>query len=144
MEKQITKAQALEVATILTQAWKDLAIEVPTDIVDKMKSVVEFQPEELTEKLEAMHAQQVKQDKAKRGKKGVSKTAKEKAENMDKVRKAFLDLEPETALTLHEISELIGLVGATPQKLTAIMKPLVDNEEFEKVVKDKKVAYKLK
>lgn len=144
MEKQITKAQALEVATILAQAWKDLAIEVPTDIVDKMKSVVEFQPEELTEKLEAMHAQQVKQDKAKRGKKGVSKTAKEKAENMDKVRKAFLDLEPETALTLNEISELIGLVGATPQKLTAIMKPLVDNEEFEKVVKDKKVAYKLK
>lgn len=144
MEKQITKAQALEVATILAQAWKDLTIEVPTDIVDKMKSVVEFQPEELTEKLEAMHAQQVKQDKAKRNKKGVSKTAKEKAENMDKVRKAFLDLEPETALTLHEISELIGLVGATPQKLTAIMKPLVDNEEFEKVVKDKKVAYKLK
>ncbi|XAG97181.1 hypothetical protein ZYGNAAKF_CDS0193 [Enterococcus phage VRE9_2] len=144
MEKQITKAQALEVATILAQAWKDLAIEVPTNITDKMKSVVEFQPEELTEKLEAMHMQQVKQDKAKRGKKGVSKTAKEKAENMDKVRKAFLDLEPETALTLNEIAELIGLVGATPQKLTAIMKPLVDNEEFEKVVKDKKVAYKLK
>lgn len=144
MEKQITKAQALELATILAQAWKDLVIEVPTNIIDKMKSVTEFQPEELTEKLEAMHAQQVKQDKTKRNKKGVSKTAKEKAENMDKVRKAFLDLEPETALTLHEISELIGLVGATPQKLTAIMKPLVDNEEFEKVVKDKKVAYKLK
>lgn len=137
MEKQITKAQALELASkVVSKAIEDKTF-LNTDLFENVDI-------ELLNKLEAMHAQQVKQDKAKRNKKGVSKTAKEKAENMDKVRKAFLDLEPETALTLHEISELIGLVGATPQKLTAIMKPLVDNEEFEKVVKDKKVAYKLK
>lgn len=138
MEKQITKAQALELAVkVVSKAIEDKTF-LNTDLLFEKVDI------ELLNKLEAMHAQQVKQDKAKRGKKGVSKTAKEKAENMDKVRKAFLDLEPETALTLNEISELIGLVGATPQKLTAIMKPLVDNEEFEKVVKDKKVAYKLK
>lgn len=119
--KQMTKAQALAAALEVIK-----------------------EPQELVEKLQSMLFQQMKQDKAKRNRKGTSKVAKEKAENMDKVRKAFLDLEPETALTLNEISELIGLVGATPQKMTAIMKPLVDNEEFEKVVKDKKVAYKLK
>lgn len=119
MEK-MTKVQALELA---------------------LESIKE--PQELVEKLEIMLAQQKKQDSAKRNKKGVSKVAKEKAENMEKVKNAFSSLEENEALTLVEIGALIGLDEATPQKLSAIMKPLVDNGEFQKVTKDKKVAYKL-
>ena len=48
------------------------------------------------------------------------------------------------ALTLAEIGQAIGLEDATPQKLSAIMRPLVDSNEFEKVSKDKKVAYQPK
>lgn len=119
--KQMTKAQALEMA------------------LEKIK-----EPQELVEKLEAMLAQQKKQDNAKRNKKGTSKVAKEKAENMDKVRAFFSEMTEQNALTLAEIGQAIGLDDATPQKLSAIMKPLVDNDEFEKVTKDKKVAYQAK
>lgn len=119
--KQMTKAQALELA------------------LEKIK-----EPQELVEKLETMLAQQKKQDSAKRNKKGTSKVAKEKAENMDKVRAFFSEMTEQNALTLAEIGQAIGLDDATPQKLSAIMKPLVDNDEFEKVTKDKKVAYQAK
>lgn len=119
--KQMTKAQALELA------------------LEKIK-----EPQELVEKLEIMLAQQKKQDNAKRNKKGTSKVAKEKAENMDKVRAFFSEMTEQNALTLAEIGQAIGLDDATPQKLSAIMKPLVDNDEFEKVTKDKKVAYQAK
>lgn len=119
--KQMTKAQALEMA---------------------LESIKE--PQELVEKLETMLAQQKKQDSAKRNKKGTSKVAKEKAENMDKVRAFFSEMTEQNALTLAEIGQAIGLDDATPQKLSAIMKPLVDNNEFEKVTKDKKVAYQAK
>lgn len=121
MEKQMTKAQALEMALGIIN-----------------------EPQELVEKLQAMLEQQKKQDKAKRNRKGTSKVAKEKAENMDKVRAFFSEMTEKNALTLAEIGQAIGLEDATPQKLSAIMKPLVDNNEFEKVSKDKKVAYQPK
>ena len=91
-----------------------------------------------------MFEQQKKQDKAKRNRKGTSKVAKEKAQNMELVRELFIEMEEPKALTLAEIGQAIGLEDATPQKLSAIMKPLVDNNEFEKVSKDKKVAYQPK
>lgn len=119
--KQITKAQALEMA---------------------LNQITE--PKELVEKLQSMLEQQMKQDKAKRNRKGTSKVAKEKAENMDKVRAFFSEMTEKNALTLAEIGQAIGLEDATPQKLSAIMKPLVDSNEFEKVQKDKKVAYQPK
>lgn len=121
MEKQMTKVQALE-----------MALEIISE------------PQELVEKLQAMLEQQKKQDKAKRNRKGTSKVAKEKAENMDKVRVFFSEMTEKSALTLAEIGQAIGLEDATPQKLSAIMKPLVDSGEFEKVQKDKKVAYQPK
>ena len=102
------------------------------------------EPQDLVEKLQAMLEQQKKQDKAKRNRKGTSKVAKEKAENMDKVRAFFSEMTEKNALTLGEIGQAIGLEDATPQKLSAIMKPLVDSNEFEKVQKDKKVAYQPK
>lgn len=118
---EITKAQALEMALGIIK-----------------------EPQELVEKLQAMFEQQKKQDKAKRNRKGTSKVAKEKAENMDKVRAFFSEMTEKNALTLAEIGQAIGLEDATPQKLSAIMKPLVDSNEFEKVQKDKKVAYQPK
>ena len=118
---EITKAQALEMAL---------------EIINE--------PQELVEKLQTMLEQQKKQDSAKRNRKGKSKVAKEKAENMDKVRAFFSEMTEKGALTLAEIGQAIGLEDATPQKLSAIMKPLVDNNEFEKVSKDKKVAYQPK
>lgn len=121
MEKQMTKAQALE-----------MALEIISE------------PQELVEKLQAMLEQQKRQDKVKRNRKGTSKVAKEKAENMDKVRAFFSEMTEKKALTLTEIGQAIGLEDATPQKLSAIMKPLVDSNEFEKVQKDKKVAYQPK
>ena len=134
---EMTKAQALELAVkVVDKAIEDKTF-IDTDLFEKVDI-------ELLNKLEAMHSQQVKQDKAKRGKKGVSKTAKEKAENMNKVRAFFSEMTEQNALTLAEIGQAIGLEDATPQKLSAIMKPLVDSNEFEKVQKDKKVAYKLK
>ena len=133
--KQITKAQALELAVKVV----DKAIEDKTFIDTDLFDLVDI---ELLDKLQAMLAQQKKQDSAKRNKKGTSKVAKEKAENMNKVRAFFSEMtEP---LTLAEIGQAIGLDAATPQKLSAIMKPLVDNEEFEKTTKDKKVAYQVK
>lgn len=118
---EITKAQALEMALGIIK-----------------------EPQELVEKLQSMLEQQMKQDKAKRNRKGTSKVAKEKAENMDKVRAFFSEMTEKNALTLAEIGQAIGLEDATPQKLSAIMKPLVDSNEFEKVQKDKKVAYQPK
>lgn len=119
--KQMTKAQALAAAL---------------EIINE--------PQELVEKLQSMLEQQMKQDSAKRNRKGTSKVAKEKAENMDKVRAFFSEMTEKNALTLAEIGQAIGLEDATPQKLSAIMKPLVDSNEFEKVQKDKKVAYQPK
>lgn len=119
--KQMTKAQALAAAL---------------EVINE--------PQELVEKLQSMLEQQMKQDKAKRNRKGTSKVAKEKAENMDKVRAFFSEMTEKNALTLAEIGQAIGLEDATPQKLSAIMKPLVDSNEFEKVQKDKKVAYQPK
>ena len=119
--KQMTKAQALAAALEVIK-----------------------EPQELVEKLQSMLEQQMKQDKAKRNRKGTSKVAKEKAENMDKVRAFFSEMTEKNALTLAEIGQAIGLEDATPQKLSAIMKPLVDSNEFEKVRKDKKVAYQPK
>lgn len=120
-KKEITKAQALEMALEIIK-----------------------EPQELVEKLQSMLEQQKKQDSAKRNRKGKSKVAKEKAENMDKVRAFFSEMTEKNALTLAEIGQAIGLEDATPQKLSAIMKPLVDSNEFEKVQKDKKVAYQPK
>ena len=135
--KKITKAQALELAVKVV----DKAIEDKTFIDTDLFDLVDI---ELLDKLQAMLAQQKKQDSAKRNKKGTSKVAKEKAENMNKVRTFFSEMTEQNALTLAEIGQAIGLVDATPQKLSAIMKPLVDNEEFEKTTKDKKVAYQAK
>lgn len=135
--KQMTKAQALELAVKVV----DKAIEDKTFIDTDLFDLVDI---ELLDKLQAMLAQQKKQDSAKRNKKGTSKVAKEKAENMDKVRAFFSEMTEQNALTLAEIGQAIGLDDATPQKLSAIMKPLVDNDEFEKVTKDKKVAYQAK
>lgn len=136
MEKQITKAQALELAVKVV----DKAIEDKTFIDTDLFDLIDI---ELLNKLQTMLSQQVKQDSAKRGKKGTSKVAKEKAENMDKVRAFFSEMTEQNALTLAEIGQAIGL-DATPQKLSAIMKPLVDSGEFEKTTKDKKVAYQAK
>lgn len=136
MEK-MTKAEALELAVkVVDKAIEDKTF-LDTDLFEKIDI-------KLLEKLETMLAQQKKQDSAKRNKKGVSKIAKEKAENMNKVRAFFSEMPEQNALTLTEIGQAIGLDEATPQKLSAIMKPLVDNDEFEKVTKDKKVAYQLK
>ncbi len=135
--KQMTKAQALELAVKVV----DKAIEDKTFIDTDLFDLVDI---ELLDKLQAMLTQQKKQDSAKRNKKGTSKVAKEKAENMDKVRAFFSEMTEQNALTLAEIGQAIGLDDATPQKLSAIMKPLVDNEEFEKTTKDKKVAYQVK
>lgn len=135
--KQMTKAQALELAVKVV----DKAIEDKTFIDTDLFDLVDI---ELLDKLQAMLEQQKKQDSAKRNKKGTSKVAKEKAENMDKVRAFFSEMTEQNALTLAEIGQAIGLDDATPQKLSAIMKPLVDNDEFEKVTKDKKVAYQAK
>ena len=137
MEKQMTKAQALELAVKVV----DKAIEDKTFIDTDLFDLVDI---ELLDKLQAMLAQQKKQDSAKRNKKGTSKVAKEKAENMNKVRAFFSEMTEQNALTLAEIGQGIGLDDATPQKLSAIMKPLVDNGEFEKTTKDKKVAYQAK
>lgn len=122
MEKQITKAQALEM--------------VLAENVERSS--------ELADKLQAMLEQERKVAESRKGKKSVSKTAKEKAENMDKVKAFFAELqEPEQMFTLQEIGNAIGLDDATPQKLSAIVKPLVDDEILTKDKKDKKVAYKL-
>ena len=117
--KQITKAQALEMA---------------------LKQITE--PQELVEKLELMLAQQKKQDSAKRNRKGTSKVAKEKAQNMELVRELFIGMEEPKALTLDEIKKAIpSFNDFTPQKTSAIMKALVDNGEMERTTKDKKVAF---
>lgn len=116
--KQITKAQALEMA---------------------LGQITE--PQELVEKLQAMLEQQKKQDSKKR-KKGTSKVAKEKAQNMELVRKLFAEMEEPKALTLDEIKKAIpSFNDFTPQKTSAIMKALVDSGEMERTTKDKKVAF---
>ncbi len=122
MEKQITKVQALEI--VLAESTERTT--------------------ELQEKLQAMLEQERKVATRKSVNRKPSKLAKEKAENMDKVKAFFAELtEPEMALTLSEIGSAIGLEDATPQKLSAIVKPLVDSEVLIKDKKDKKVAYKL-
>ena len=123
--KEITKAQALEMAL---------------EIVKKVPA--QEQTEGLTDKLQAMLDQQKKQDSAKRGKKGTSKVAKEKTQNMELVRKLFIEMEKPEALTLAEIAKAIpSFNDFTPQKTSAIMKALVDNGEMERRTKDKKVAF---
>ena len=123
--KEITKAQALEMAL---------------EIVKKVPA--QEQTEGLTDKLQAMLDQQKKQDSAKRGKKGTSKVAKEKTQNMELVRKLFIEMEKPEALTLAEIAKAIpSFNDFTPQKTSAIMKALVDNGEMERTTKDKKVAF---
>ena len=123
--KEITKAQALEMAL-------EIAKKVP----------VQEQTEGLTDKLQAMLNQQKKQDSAKRGKKGTSKVAKEKAENMELVRKLFIEMEEPETLTLAEIAKTIpSFNDFTPQKTSAIMKGLVDSGKMERTTKDKKVAF---
>lgn len=123
--KEITKAQALEMAL-------EIVKKVPT----------QEQTEGLTDKLQAMLDQQKKQDSAKRGKKGTSKVAKEKTQNMELVRKLFIEMEEPEALTLAEIAKAIpSFNDFTPQKTSAIMKALVDNGEMERTTKDKKVAF---
>lgn len=119
MEKQMTKAQALAAALEIIK-----------------------EPQELVEKLQAMLEQQKKQDSAKRNRKGTSKVAKEKAQNMELVRKLFAEMEEPKALTLDEIKKAIpSFNDFTPQKTSAIMKALVDNGEMERTTKDKKVAF---
>lgn len=119
MEKQITKAQALEMA------------------LEQIK-----EPQELVEKLGTMLAQQKKQDSAKRNRKGTSKVAKEKAQNMELVRELFIEMKEPKALTLDEIKKAIpSFNDFTPQKTSAIMKALVDSGEMERTTKDKKVAF---
>lgn len=119
MEKQMTKAQALEMALEIIK-----------------------EPQELVEKLQAMLEQQKKQDSAKRNRKGTSKVAKEKAQNMELVRKLFAEMEEPKALTLDEIKKAVpSFNDFTPQKTSAIMKALVDNGEMERTTKDKKVAF---
>ena len=140
--KEITKAQALAMATILAKGWNELVFEVPTEISDKIYGIAEIQPIELFDKLESMVQQQVKQDNAKRGKKGTSKVAKEKAKNMELVRELFIEMEEPETLTLAEIAKAIpSFNDFTPQKTSAIMKALVDNGEMERTTKDKKVAF---
>lgn len=127
--KNITKVQALTMAVELAKGNKP--------------DLQGFEMEDLQDKLQAMNEQEQKIVSRKKGKKTISKTAKEKAENMDKVRKLFSEMEEPQALTLAEIGSAIGLDGATPQKIAAIMKPLIDNEEFTKDKKDKKTVFKV-
>lgn len=136
--KNMTKAQAMELNTVLAKAIFNGEIEISEKLQEIFKQEV---VEELVEKNETMHVQEVKVASRKRSNKGLSKVAKEKLENMDKVRQAFVEVDE--AQTLTEIGILIGLESATPQKLSAIMKPLVDNGEFEKTTKDKKVAFQV-
>ena len=118
-KKEITKAQALEMALEIIK-----------------------EPQELVEKLQTMLEQQKKQDSAKRNQKGTSKVAKEKAQNMELVRELFIEMEESKALTLAEISKAIpSFNDFTPQKTSAIMKALVDSGEMERTTKDKKVAF---
>ena len=121
---KITKAEALQMAV---------------EIVGMLEA--QEQPVGLLEKLEQMHEQQVKTDSRKRDKKGTSKVAKEKAENMEKVRLFFIESPEPLTLTLDEIKIAIGLNDASPQKISAIMKGLVDEGTFERTTKDKKVAF---
>lgn len=79
--------------------------------------------QELVEKLSTMLETEIK---AKGRKKSESKVAKEKKENGLKALDALSDLG--RPADLREIGELIGLVDASPQKMSAIMKPLVDEE----------------
>lgn len=112
---EITKVMALEMAIELA---KDNAL--------------------LSEKLEKMLETERKVSSRKRGE---SKTTKEKKANMEKVCQAFEGVEG--FKTLSEIGAMIGLEEASSQKISAIMKPLVDNGTFEKGKEGKKVAYKL-
>jgi len=79
--------------------------------------------EELVEKLSAMLETEIK---AKGRKHSESKVAKEKKENGLKAVDALKELDRPG--DLKEIGELIGLDNPSPQKMSAIMKPLVDQE----------------
>lgn len=116
-----------------TELTKVVALEMVLDYIKDNQ--------DLTDKIQAMLEQEKKASTRKR--KTESKTAKEKAENMKKVVNAFKENNIDDLLTLSEIGDLIGLTEASPQKLNAIMTPLVNNGTFTKDKKDKKVAYKL-
>lgn len=97
---------------------------------------------ELVEKLEQMLGQVVKKSEAKATNKKPTKT---QLENEELKETLFVNLESEF-LTGAELLEKSGL-ELSPQKLTALMKQLVDLGKVEKgekkVDKSKKVAYKL-
>lgn len=134
--KEITKVQALEKAIKIIEAVNKNEVH-----------------DELLEKLEKMQAQEIKVTERKKDKKKPSKVAKEKLEHAEKVKAWFFEeADPEIFYSGAQISEAIGLVDAegkafTPQKMTPILKVLVDAEEVEKgqtAGKDKKVGYKVK
>ena len=134
--KEITKVQALEKAIKIIEGVNKNEVH-----------------DELLEKLEKMLSQEVKvTERKKSGKKSESKVAKEKAENAEKVRIWFFEeSDPETFYSGAEISLAVGLVDEktgnpfTPQKMTPILKVLLESGDVEKgQTKDKKVGYKVK
>lgn len=95
----------------------------------------------LSEKLEKMLETERKLASRKRGE---SKTTKEKKANMEKVCQAFESVENTNFKTLSEIGAMIGLEDASSQKISAIMKPLVEQGLFEKGLTNKKVSFRKK
>ena len=137
---ELTKVSALEVSTKIVELFASVATSEQMKQVEAITQEFNATLSDLVDKLETMKESEVKASKRKRGS---SKVSKEKTENMEKVRQGFLDKGDNEPLTLVEIGVLINMSDATPQKLSAIMKPLVDSGEFEKVKKDKKVAYQV-
>lgn len=133
MEKQITKVQALqEVQEILAK--------------EEVKSFVSL---ELSDKIETMLNQEIKVVENKKGKKGISKTAKEKVENVEKAEAWFFEkADPEVFYSGAEIAQTVeGFEDFTPQKMTPIVKTLVENGVLEKGIATsdkKKAGYKIK
>lgn len=107
---------------------------------------------ELIDKLERMHEQERKVAENKKGKKGKpSKTAQEKAKRATQVAEWFeTQADKETFYGGSDIATAVGLVDEkglpfTPQKMTPILKVLVESGVVEKgQTSEKKVGYKVK
>lgn len=133
--KEMTKVQALEKAIKIIEGVNKNEVH-----------------DELLEKLEAMQAQEIKVTERKKDSKKPSKVAKEKMKHAEKVKAWFFEeADPETFYSGAEISLAVGLVDEktgnpfTPQKMTPILKVLVESGDVEKgQTKDKKVGYKVK
>lgn len=135
MTKEMTKVQALELVI---------------DVIGKVNQGGTY--DELLEKLEKMQSQEIKVTERKKDKKKPSKVAQEKMKHAEKVKTWFFEeSDPETFYSGAEISLAVGLVDEktgnsfTPQKMTPILKVLLESGDVEKgQTEDKKVGYKVK